>query len=83
MGGVWWFFTLIIISSYTANLAAFLTVERMVTPINSADELPNQKEISYGTRESGSTNQFFNVRRLCFEGLNFVKKTRCVSEFPH
>ncbi|KAG7283094.1 hypothetical protein CRUP_033040, partial [Coryphaenoides rupestris] len=29
VGGVWWFFTLIIISSYTANLAAFLTVERM------------------------------------------------------
>uniref|UniRef100_A0A8D3AFE1 Glutamate receptor n=1 Tax=Scophthalmus maximus TaxID=52904 RepID=A0A8D3AFE1_SCOMX len=33
VGGVWWFFTLIIISSYTANLAAFLTVERMVSPI--------------------------------------------------
>lgn len=31
VGGVWWFFTLIIISSYTANLAAFLTVERMVS----------------------------------------------------
>ncbi|CAM9100735.1 unnamed protein product, partial [Lampetra fluviatilis] len=29
VGGIWWFFTLIIISSYTANLAAFLTVERM------------------------------------------------------
>ena len=33
VGGIWWFFTLIIISSYTANLAAFLTVERMITPI--------------------------------------------------
>ena len=31
VGGIWWFFTLIIISSYTANLAAFLTVERMVS----------------------------------------------------
>ena len=29
VGGIWWFFTLIVISSYTANLAAFLTVERM------------------------------------------------------
>lgn len=28
VAGVWWFFTLILISSYTANLAAFLTVER-------------------------------------------------------
>ncbi|TRY81527.1 hypothetical protein DNTS_005815, partial [Danionella cerebrum] len=33
VGGVWWFFTLIIISSYTANLAAFLTVERMRSKI--------------------------------------------------
>ena len=39
VGAVWWFFTLILISSYTANLAAFLTVERMVTPINSAEDL--------------------------------------------
>ncbi|KAK9707853.1 Ligated ion channel L-glutamate- and glycine-binding site [Popillia japonica] len=36
VGGIWWFFTLIIISSYTANLAAFLTVERMITPIENA-----------------------------------------------
>ncbi|CAL8315432.1 unnamed protein product [Boreogadus saida] len=27
VGGIWWFFTLIIISSYTANLAAFLTTK--------------------------------------------------------
>ena len=42
VGGIWWFFTLIIISSYTANLAAFLTVERMITPIENADDLANQ-----------------------------------------
>jgi ionotropic glutamate receptor len=33
VAGLWWFFTLIMISSYTANLAAFLTVERMESPI--------------------------------------------------
>ncbi|CAG2059829.1 unnamed protein product [Timema podura] len=33
VGSVWWFFTLILISSYTANLAAFLTVERMRSQI--------------------------------------------------
>ena len=31
--------TLIMISSYTANLAAFLTVERMESPIESAEDL--------------------------------------------
>ena len=61
MGGVWWFFTLIIISSYTANLAAFLTVERMVTPIQSAQDLVASKDVSYGMVKSGSTEEFFRV----------------------
>ncbi|XP_036826438.1 glutamate receptor 3 isoform X5 [Oncorhynchus mykiss] len=59
VGGVWWFFTLIIISSYTANLAAFLTVERMVSPIESAEDLAKQTEIAYGTLDAGSTKEFF------------------------
>nr|CAD7394804.1 unnamed protein product [Timema cristinae] len=52
-------FTLIIISSYTANLAAFLTVERMITPIENSDDLAGQTDISYGTLDSGSTMTFF------------------------
>lgn len=64
VGGVWWFFTLIIISSYTANLAAFLTVERMVSPIESAEDLAKQTEIAYGTLDSGSTKEFFRVWTL-------------------
>ena len=61
VGSVWWFFTLILISSYTANLAAFLTVERMVTPIKSVDDLAKQTEVEYGTREGGSSKEFFEV----------------------
>lgn len=61
VGGIWWFFTLIIISSYTANLAAFLTVERMITPIENAADLADQTEITYGTLEGGSTMTFFRV----------------------
>ncbi|XP_068994312.1 glutamate receptor ionotropic, kainate 2 isoform X10 [Neodiprion pinetum] len=59
VGGIWWFFTLIIISSYTANLAAFLTVERMITPIENAEDLEGQTDIVYGTLDSGSTMTFF------------------------
>lgn len=62
VGSIWWFFTLIIISSYTANLAAFLTVERMITPIeNAADLAENKQDISFGTLEGGSTMTFFRV----------------------
>ncbi|XP_008587421.1 PREDICTED: glutamate receptor ionotropic, kainate 2-like [Galeopterus variegatus] len=59
VGGIWWFFTLIIISSYTANLAAFLTVERMESPIDSADDLAKQTKIEYGAVEDGATMTFF------------------------
>lgn len=63
VAGVWWFFTLIMISSYTANMAAFLTIERMENPIESAEDLSNQNEIKYGTLQSGSTRAFFSVSR--------------------
>lgn len=61
VGLVWWFFTLILISSYTANLAAYLTVERMVIPINSPEDLAAQTDVQYGTLYHGSTWDFFRV----------------------
>uniref|UniRef100_A0A673L772 Glutamate receptor n=1 Tax=Sinocyclocheilus rhinocerous TaxID=307959 RepID=A0A673L772_9TELE len=79
VGGVWWFFTLIIISSYTANLAAFLTVERMVSPIESAEDLAKQTEIAYGTLDSGSTKEFFRYTsqtytHIYIESLSAVRR---------
>ncbi|ETE73487.1 Glutamate receptor, ionotropic kainate 1, partial [Ophiophagus hannah] len=64
VGGIWWFFTLIIISSYTANLAAFLTVERMESPIDSADDLAKQTRIEYGAVRDGSTMTFFKKSKI-------------------
>ncbi|XP_010895546.1 glutamate receptor ionotropic, kainate 1 isoform X3 [Esox lucius] len=64
VGGIWWFFTLIIISSYTANLAAFLTVERMDAPIESADDLAKQTRIEYGSVRDGSTMTFFKKSKI-------------------
>uniref|UniRef100_A0A1I7XS71 Glutamate receptor n=1 Tax=Heterorhabditis bacteriophora TaxID=37862 RepID=A0A1I7XS71_HETBA len=55
----WWFFTLIIVSSYTANLAAFLTHEKMTPPIESVEDLANQNKILYGVVKGGSTAAFF------------------------
>lgn len=69
VGGIWWFFTLIIISSYTANLAAFLTVERMDSPIDSADDLAKQTKIEYGAVRDGSTMTFFKVMPQIRDGV--------------
>lgn len=59
LSSVWYFFTLILISSYTANFAAFLTASRMQSPIESAEDLSKQTKIDYGCKEAGSTQAFF------------------------
>ncbi|ESO90628.1 hypothetical protein LOTGIDRAFT_123068, partial [Lottia gigantea] len=78
VGSAWWFFTLIIISSYTANLAAFLTIEKMVMPIESADDLVRQTEIKYGTLQSASTVQFFRETEVLVynQMWNFMRDAR-------
>lgn len=55
----WYFFTLIMMSSYTANLAAFLTVENTRFPFETIEELSEQNKIAYGCLANGSTHKFF------------------------
>ena len=56
---MWFFFALIMIASYTANLAAFLTVETLERPIESVEDLAAQSDIWYGAVRGGSTYSFF------------------------
>merc|ERR1719495_419709 len=78
VAGMWWFFTLIMISSYTANLAAFLTAAKMDSPINSAEDLAKQTKIKYGTGCCGSTNAFFQGSTIpTYQKLNaFMESTK-------
>ncbi|XP_025832120.1 glutamate receptor ionotropic, kainate 2-like [Agrilus planipennis] len=55
---MWWFFSLLMTSSYTANLAAFLTMEKMGPTIDSAEALA-KSNIKYGVVAGGSTQAFF------------------------
>lgn len=66
---MWYFFALIMLASYTANLAAFLTMEGMEATIESADDLSKQTKIKYGVVEGGSTAAFFRVSHSVFEGM--------------
>ncbi|XP_060528957.1 glutamate receptor ionotropic, kainate 2-like [Cylas formicarius] len=56
---MWWFFSLIMTSTYTANLAAFLTMQKKGDSINSVEDLANQNKIKYGLMEDGATQAFF------------------------
>jgi len=42
-------------------IAAFLTVQRMQTPIENAEDLASQTKIRYGVQRGGSTENFFRV----------------------
>ena len=56
----WWLFCLIIISTYTANLAAFLTVKNIQAPLNKLDDLLNRQGI---LTKIDLTNKFVRRRQ--------------------
>ncbi|XP_074650207.1 glutamate receptor ionotropic, kainate 3-like [Tubulanus polymorphus] len=64
LASTWWFFSLIIISSYTANLAAFLTVSKFNTPISSVADLAAQTEVKYGTVWNSQVMSFFENSKI-------------------
>ncbi|RZC36456.1 glutamate receptor ionotropic, kainate 2, partial [Asbolus verrucosus] len=59
VAATWWLFGFIIIASYTANLAAFLTVSRLDTPIESLDDLSKQYKIQYAPLNGSSAMTYF------------------------
>lgn len=62
--GSWWFFALIMLASYTANLAAFLTASAMTSSIESVEDLAKQSKIKVGVVDGGSTAGFFRDSNL-------------------
>nr|ALD51355.1 ionotropic receptor 25a [Locusta migratoria] len=59
VAATWWLFGFIIIASYTANLAAFLTVSRLDTPVESLDDLSKQYKIQYAPIANSSAHVYF------------------------
>ena len=62
LAATWWLFGFIIIASYTANLAAFLTVSRLETPIASLDDLSKQYKIKYSPMNNSDAMIYFQRR---------------------
>lgn len=56
---VWWFCITILGATYTANLAAYLTTNRLQTPILSVEDLIQQTSTEYGVVKDSQTQRFF------------------------
>ena len=54
-------FALLMVSCYTANLSAFLTIQRMDQSFSKPEDLVNHPEIRCGTVRRGATNNFIKV----------------------
>ncbi|XP_058806173.1 glutamate receptor ionotropic, kainate 3-like [Phymastichus coffea] len=59
LAGWWWFFCLIITNTYTANLAAFLTIEKPEVIVRDIRDLYDQTTIKYGAKKGGATFKYF------------------------
>ena len=57
----WWVFVVLVVSCYTANLAAFLTVTSIGTTINTLEELMAQSQVRYGLVENQAAHQLMKV----------------------
>ena len=64
MAAMWWMAGTIFVATYTANLAAFLTVRKSGVTIQSLEDLANQDEIKYGTVRDTQPMIFFQTSTI-------------------
>lgn len=59
-----WFVILVLISCYTAQLAASLTTESIARVLNSINDLTNQDHVIYGTVNDSEVQDFFEFSNI-------------------
>lgn len=65
----WWFAISIFGATYTANLAAFLTINKYDSPIKSIEDLAYQDKIKYGTADGQLSNMLKTTSLPVYEKL--------------
>ncbi|XP_076162009.1 ionotropic receptor 8a [Ptiloglossa arizonensis] len=70
----YWLFVVLMLATFTANLAAFLTVERMQTPVQSLEQLARQSRINYTVLVNSSVHQYFTNMKNAEDKLYTVWK---------
>ncbi|XP_011870300.1 PREDICTED: glutamate receptor 3-like [Vollenhovia emeryi] len=72
----YWLFVILMLATFTANLAAFLTVERMQSPVQSLEQLARQSRINYTVLANSSSHQYFiNMKNAEDKLYTCVKQT--------
>lgn len=64
-----WFSVLIIDAAYTANLAAYLTLQQIDSRIKTIHDLSRQTQIKYGMENGSSLMHFIQVNKEIGENL--------------
>ncbi|XP_023248362.1 uncharacterized protein LOC106639596 [Copidosoma floridanum] len=70
----YWLFVVLMLATFTANLAAFLTVERMQSPVQSLEQLARQSRINYTVLKNSTVHQYFKNMKSAEERLYQVWK---------
>ncbi|KAK3538010.1 hypothetical protein QTP70_027330 [Hemibagrus guttatus] len=73
--GSWWLFTLIVCSSYTANLTVYLTTHRLDNTVRSLQDLAQQSGVNYGTVRDSAVFEYFKMK-----GTNPLEQDSTFSE---
>lgn len=72
--GVWWIFTIIIMSLYTANLAAFLTISMARVPIKNLEELASQTVYKPLVKDGTNLYMLFKVNDFSSVNINCISR---------
>lgn len=67
------------LATFTANLAAFLTVERMQSPVQSLDQLARQSRINYTVVKDSDTHQYFRNMKFAEDKIYEMWKNLTLS----
>lgn len=64
LAGALWFFSLMMVSAYTANFAALLTATKLHVPIRSLADLTSQSKVKYGTVRNSHVSAFLETSKV-------------------
>ena len=74
--GFWWIFVIVVVTTYSGNLVAFLTFPQIENAVSTLDDLVvAQDEMSWGYIKGTVLEEYFKVSLILFYFLNANKRS--------